>query len=137
MAKGGSVSVCVPISSEKDVVVARDKGRSLAAELGFSPSDSTLIAAAISEVAHNILSYARQGEMDLRVSRHCGRWELIVVARDHGPGIARIDQALRDGYSTSGSLGLGLPGVRRLVDKFEIVSEVGRGTTVTMRKWKV
>lgn len=128
--------ICVPITSDQDVVTARQKGRLLATELGFSSSDSTLIATAISELARNIVSYATQGEIVLATANYSNRSGIMVMARDDGPGIPSIDQALRDGYSTSGGLGLGLPGVRRLMDEFEIVSEVGRGTTVTTRKWK-
>jgi len=128
--------ISVPINSDQDVVVARHKGRGLATELGFSASDSTLLATAISELARNIVSYAGRGEIVLRASHNSDRPGVTVVARDTGPGIASIEQALRDGYSTSGSLGLGLPGARRLVDEFEIVSKVGQGTTVTVRKWK-
>ena len=94
------------------------------------------MATAISELARNIVSYAGQGEIVLRATQNSGSPGVTVIARDDGPGIPSIEQALRDGYSTSGSLGLGLPGVRRLVDEFEIASEVGRGTTVTIRKWK-
>lgn len=128
----------VPIASDQDVVAARQKGRTLAMGLGFSASDSTLLATAISELARNIVCYAGRGEIVLRSNHNSNsdRPGVTVVARDAGPGIPSIDQALRDGYSTSGSLGLGLPGVRRLMDEFEIVSEVGRGTTVTVRKWK-
>jgi serine/threonine-protein kinase RsbT len=128
--------ICVSIVADQDVVAARQKGRAMALELGFSASDSTLLATAISELARNIVSYAGRGEIVLRSNQNSGRPNVTVVARDHGPGIPSIEQALRDGYSTSGSLGLGLPGVRRLVDDFEISSEVGRGTTVTVRKWK-
>lgn len=128
--------IYVSIVTDQDVVAARQQGRAMALELGFSASDSTLLATAISELARNIVSYAGQGEIVLRSNQNSGRPGVTVVARDHGPGIPSIEQALRDGYSTSGSLGLGLPGVRRLVDDFEITSEVGRGTTVTVRKWK-
>ena len=128
--------ICVSIASDQDVVAARQKGRGMALELGFSASDSTLLATAISELARNIVSYAGKGEIVLRATQNSGKPTVTVVARDQGPGIPSIEQALRDGFSTSGSLGLGLPGVRRLVDDFEIVSEVGRGTTVTIRKWK-
>jgi serine/threonine-protein kinase RsbT len=126
----------VSITADQDVVAARQQGRAMALELGFSASDSTLLATAISELARNIVSYAGHGEIVLRANQNSGRPAVTVVARDDGPGITSIEQALRDGYSTSGSLGLGLPGVRRLVDEFEIHSEVGRGTTVTVRKWK-
>jgi serine/threonine-protein kinase RsbT len=128
--------ICVSIASDQDVVVARHKGRRMAIELGFSESESTLLATAISELARNIVSYAGQGEMILCASQNSDRPGVIVIARDEGPGITNIEQAMRDGFSTSGSLGLGLPGVRRLVDEFEIVSQVGQGTTVTIRKWK-
>lgn len=128
--------VCVWIATDQDVVAARQRGRAMALGLGFSASDSTLLATAISELARNIVSYAGQGEILLRAVQNSGRPGVSVVARDDGPGIVSIEQALRDGYSTSGSLGLGLPGVRRLVDEFEITSEVGRGTTVTIRKWR-
>jgi serine/threonine-protein kinase RsbT len=136
LAAGVENEIHVPIASDQDVVVARHKGRALATELGFSGRDTTLLATAISELARNIVSYAGRGEIVLRTTHNSDRPGVMVVARDKGPGIASIEQALREGYSTSGSLGLGLPGVRRLVDEFEIVSEFGEGTTVTVRKWK-
>lgn len=126
----------VLINSDQDIVGARQKGRTLASELGFSPADATLIATAISELARNIVSYARRGEIQLRRIDNTTRHGIMVVASDEGPGIRDIAQALRDGFSTSGSLGLGLPGVRRLMDEFEIASKPGRGTTVTVRKWR-
>ena len=125
----------VPISSDQDVVAARQKGRALAVKLEFSPGDSTLIATAISELARNIVSYARQGEIRI-LSQNSGRPGIVIVASDEGPGIQDIRQAMRDGFSTSGSLGLGLPGVRRLMDEFEIASVPGKGTTVIAKKWK-
>lgn len=126
----------VPINADVDIVDARQKGRALATNVGFSAGDSTLIATAISELARNIVNYARRGEVILKAIENHGRSGIIVVARDYGPGIVNIEQALQDGFTTSGSLGLGLPGVRRLVDEFNIISEVGRGTTVTIKKWK-
>jgi serine/threonine-protein kinase RsbT len=126
----------VPINSDQDIVAARQKGRSLAVALGFSSGDATLIATAISELARNILTYAKSGEIRLTVINGSARQGIRLVAHDQGPGIADVQQALRDGFSTSGSLGLGLPGVMRLVDEFEIVSEENRGTTVTAKKWK-
>lgn len=126
----------VPISADSDIVLARQEGRRLAARLEFSPSDLTVIAAAISEVARNILEYAGTGEVCLMLVEKNGRRGIVVLARDQGPGIRDINLALQDGYSTSGSLGLGLPGARRLMDEFEVHSEVGKGTTVTMRKWE-
>jgi serine/threonine-protein kinase RsbT len=126
----------VPINSDLDILTARQQGRALAQGLGLSNSNLTLIATAISELARNILLYARRGELVLGIVREDTREGVAVVARDEGPGIADLDRAMEVGYSTSGSLGLGLPGVRRLMDDFEIVSEVGKGTTVTARKWK-
>lgn len=126
----------VAVSRDSDIVTARQLGRELAAKAGFAGSDLTLIATAISEVARNIISYAQAGEIMLDLATRDGREGLLVVAQDHGPGIADIEQAMQDGFSTGKSLGLGLPGARRLMDDFEIVSELGKGTTVTMHKWR-
>jgi serine/threonine-protein kinase RsbT len=124
------------IATDSDVVQARQRARVLAAEAGFSVGDQTVIAAAISEIARNILMYARRGTVTLSVERNGDRDGLIVVAEDQGPGITDIPRALQDGFSTSGGLGLGLPGARRLMDEFDVESEPGHGTTVTMKKWK-
>ena len=127
----------VPIRSDQDIVLARHKGRSLAASLNFTSGEATLIATAISELARNIVTYAKKGVIRLKVINGGSNGHGIqVVAQDEGPGIADLDQALRDGFSTSGSLGLGLPGVRRLVDEFRIESKRNRGTTVTVTKWR-
>ena len=126
----------VAINSDQDIVSARQKGRVMATELGFSSGDATLIATAISELARNIVSYASKGQITLKVVNGLNRQGISVIASDDGPGITDIRQALRDGYSTSGSLGLGLPGVRRLMDEFEISSQPGQGTTVTVKKWR-
>jgi serine/threonine-protein kinase RsbT len=126
----------VAINSDKDIVLARQKGRALATELGFGSGDATLIATAISELARNIVSYAGKGQITLTRVNGVNRQGLSVIASDKGPGIPDIRQALRDGFSTSGSLGLGLPGVRRLMDEFEITSQSGRGTTVVVKKWR-
>lgn len=123
------------IESDEDVLNARQKGRALAARLGFSIVDLTLIVTAISEIARNIASYARQGEMVLRHVHQGQKQGIVVIGCDQGPGIPDLDIAMQDGYSTSGSLGLGLPGARRLMDDFEIVSKDGEGTRVTMKKW--
>ncbi len=126
----------LPIRTDIDIVAARQGGRTLASELGFSSTDLTLIATAISELARNILLYAKEGEIilsSLNRSEPCG---IMVVARDDGPGIIDVAQAMRVGYSTSGSLGLGLPGVSRLMDEFNIDTRPGHGTTVTIKKWK-
>ncbi len=125
----------IAIRSEVDIVAARQKGRALAVFMGFSPSEATLVATAISELARNIVRYAKEGEILLETAVSNGRAGVVVIARDQGPGIANIRQALQQGFSTSGGLGLGLPGVRRLMDDCEIVSEVGQGTTVTAKKW--
>jgi serine/threonine-protein kinase RsbT len=128
--------VRVQIEREADIVLARQAGRQLAAQLGFSTTDQTLIATAISEVARNIVVYAQHGEIVLTKADEAGRVGIQVVASDSGPGIDNKELAMRDGFSTKNSLGLGLPGARRLMDDFALDSEVGRGTTVTMTKWK-
>ena len=127
----------VSITSDQDIVAARQQGRALAVKLDFPPGDSTLIATAISELARNIVSYARRGEIRIRSTENSDHPGIVIVACDDGPGIRDIRLAMRDGFSTSGSLGLGLPGVRRLMDDFEIVSEEGKGTIVTVKKWKL
>jgi serine/threonine-protein kinase RsbT len=129
------IGMRVPIRSDADIVTARQQGRALAAQVGFTGSDLTVIATAISEVARNIVSYATAGEIFLDVARQGSKRGILVIARDQGPGIRDIALAMQDGYSTGRSLGLGLPGAKRLMDEFEIVSEVGKGTTVTMKKW--
>lgn len=126
----------VSIRSDADILTARQQGRALAEQLGFFGSELTLIATAISEVARNIVEYARAGEMVIRPVDSGVRHGVVIIARDEGPGIPDVVQALQDGYSTSGGLGMGLPGARRLMDEFEIISEIGRGTTVVMKKWK-
>jgi len=130
-----AVDVVVPVGSSDDIVVARQAGRDLAAGIGFSLTDLTLVATAISEVARNITSYADSGEIRLTVIDEGVRVGIVVEALDEGPGIADLEQALEDGFSTSSGMGLGLPGARRLMDEFEIHSQVGHGTTVVMRKW--
>ena len=125
----------VAIAADVDIVLARETGRQLAEQLGFSLTDLTLIATAVSEVARNITSFAGTGEIVFSVVRENGRQGIEVVARDQGPGIPDIERALKDGYSTSRGMGLGLPGARRLMDDFELSSTPGSGTTVVMRKW--
>jgi serine/threonine-protein kinase RsbT len=126
----------VAINSDQDIVLARQRGRAMAIELGFSSGDATLIATAISELARNIISYAGEGKIILKTVEGSSRKGMLITASDDGPGIPDIQQALRDGFSTSGSLGIGLPGVRRLMDEFEITSQPGCGTTVMVKKWK-
>ena len=128
-------NILVAIRSDADIVTARQQGRSLAASIGFTATDATLIATAISELARNIVTYAGQGEVIMRGVETVQRKGILICARDSGPGIRNINDVLRDGFSTSGGLGLGLPGVRRLMDEFTIESEPHRGTEVTIRKW--
>jgi serine/threonine-protein kinase RsbT len=125
----------VPIVGESDVAMARKHVRDLASQAGLDTSSVEALAIATSEVARNILLHAQSGEILLRVTEEHGRRAVVVVAQDDGPGIADIQRAIEDGYSTGSGLGLGLPSARRLVDQFELVSEVGRGTTVTLKKW--
>jgi serine/threonine-protein kinase RsbT len=128
--------ISVSVASDADMVPARAEGRALAERLGFSRTEATLIATAISEVGRNILVHAGSGEIILIPLYEDGRYGVEVVARDSGPGISDIEAALREGYGSRGGLGLGLPGARRLVDEFEIASRVGEGTVVTMKKWR-
>jgi len=129
-------SVRVAIDSDADVVTARQEARSMGAALGFSSTDLTLLATAISEVARNITTYAGRGEVTLRVVHHRDREGIEVVASDKGPGIEDLERALQDGYTTGNGLGLGLPGARRLVDDFHVDSVPGAGTRVRMVKWR-
>lgn len=128
--------VRVPVSTDMDLVTARREGRVMAEQLGLSASEATLVATAISELARNIVNYARTGEIHVSLVNDGGRRGIAVVARDQGPGIADIKLAMQPGYSTSNGLGLGLPGVRRIMDDFDIASEPGRGTTIAVTKWK-
>jgi len=125
----------VLIVADPDVVTARQKGREMAGRAGFSSTDLTLLATAISEIARNIVKFARRGELTITMVSDGGRTGVTIVARDSGPGIPDTARALQDGYSTYRGLGLGLGGTGRLMDEFDIVSEVGVGTTVTMTKW--
>ncbi|OLD58562.1 MAG: ATP-binding protein [Candidatus Rokuibacteriota bacterium] len=128
--------VRVSIDCDADIVAARQKGRELASHCGFPSTDLAVVATAISELARNIVRYAVRGEVTLRLVDNNGKRGIEVVAADDGPGIPDIGLAMQDGYSTSGGLGLGLPGTRRLMDEFEITSDFGKGTTVTVRRWK-
>ena len=125
----------VLVSDDADVVIARQRGRTVAEQLGMSSSQQTVVATAISEIARNIVVYAGRGMITITVVDNGSHSGIEVVARDDGPGIDDVDQALQDGFSTAGSLGLGLPGARRLMDDFVLESIPGAGTTVTMRKW--
>jgi serine/threonine-protein kinase RsbT len=131
-----SHEIRVQIGSDSDIVTARQKGREMASQLGFTSTDLTLIATTISELARNIVLYAQQGEILLSIAEEGARRGIGVIARDAGPGIPDVERALQQGFSTSRSFGMGLSGVRRLVDDFKIVSELGSGTTVSVKKWK-
>jgi len=125
----------VAVSKNADVVLARQEGRKVAARAGFTATELAVIATAISEIARNIVKFAKRGEVVVSVISENERTGITVVARDVGPGIPDVARAVQDGYSTYGGLGLGLPGAKRLMDEFEILSEIGKGTTVTMTKW--
>lgn len=125
-----SEDIVIAIASTESVVEARQRGRDLASQMGFTQSEATMIAAAISELARNIVQYAVSGQIRLRRD---ASGMLFVIARDEGPGIADVRNALKPGFSTSGSLGLGLAGVQRIADHFEITSNP-KGTTVTLGK---
>ena len=129
--------VRVRIQCLADIVIARQQGRALAAQLGFSNSHLTIIATAISESARNIVEYATEGEVILTLVNKGDSRGIEVMVIDHGPGIADLATVLQDGHPSSSSPGMGLRGSRRLMDEFEIASEVGKGTIVTMKKWVV
>jgi serine/threonine-protein kinase RsbT len=126
--------ICVPILCAEDIAKARQRARELASTLEFSPVDRTLIASVISELGRNIVRYARPGEIRLRSEQGPGSTGVAIVARDSGPGIRDPRAALQ--HSASRGLGLGLPGVKRVMDEFEIASKPRHGTTVTVKKWK-
>jgi len=125
----------VKILSEWDIVSARQLGRNIAKELGFGTVDQTRITTAISELARNIYLYAGQGEIYLEPVKGLEKRGLKVIAVDHGPGIQDIRRVMEDGFSTSGGLGAGLPGVKRLMDEFDLISSLGAGTTIRVVKW--
>jgi len=127
--------IIVDIGNPDDIVAARKAGHQLALDLGFSLTDVTMIATAISEIARNITSYAGRGAVRVAVADREGRKALVVRAEDQGPGIADVERAMEDGYSTGRRLGMGLPGARRLMDRLVVESALGRGTVVEMWKW--
>lgn len=128
-------AVTCPVLRELDVYVAIGRGRELSAALGFDDIDRTRIDLVILELSRNILAHAGSGELRLEPVEEAGSQGIAVEARDHGPGITDIDLALRDGYSTTHTLGAGLPSVQRLMDAFEITSAAGAGTLVRAIKW--
>ena len=126
--------ITVAINSSTDIVVARQHGRQLSLGCGCSSTDATLVATIISELARNALLYAKDGEIVLEKAVTTGMKGVKIMCYDAGPGIADIRRALAGGYSTSGGLGMGLSGVRRLVDAFKLKSGKD-GTVVTVTKW--
>jgi len=129
----------VPIAGEDDIVAARQHARALAQALGFRAIDQSRITTAVSELARNVVRYATdgRGEVLLRpLAAATGGAGIEIIVRDEGPGIANVDLALREGYTSGRGLGMGLPGTRRLMDEMVIDSVAGHGTTVTIRKWR-
>jgi serine/threonine-protein kinase RsbT len=128
-------AIRVPVREEADVAVARQRARAIALAEGFSEGRAGAVAIAVSEVARNIVVHAGTGDVTIEAVEDRGRRGVRVVARDRQRGIADVELAMRDGYSTSRTLGLGLASARRLMDEFDLVSAVGAGTTITMWKW--
>lgn len=134
-----AAEVRLPLAGEDDMIVARQRARLAAADLGFGAVDQSRIATAVSELTRNVLRYADggRGEVLIReVAAPPARRGIEVVVSDSGPGIADIEQAMHAGYTSGRGLGMGLPGTRRLMDEMEIESALGRGTVVTVRKWR-
>lgn len=127
--------ITLMIKSEVDLLRARKEGQRLAREIGLNAVDSVKVATAVSEIGSNALFHAQQAWINLRLRQDGKRRGLSVVVADKGPGIANLNAALRDGFSTRNSLGIGLGAARRLMDDFDIATEMGKGTTVTMTKW--
>ena len=129
----------VPIASDADLVPARAEARALALRLGFSRTDATLIATAISEIARNIVIHADGGELVMQSVSNGDREGMLVIAQDTGPGIRNVETVMDETYVSRGGpgLGLGLAGARRLMDDFDVVAETDRGTTVRMTKWRI
>jgi serine/threonine-protein kinase RsbT len=130
-----SEEIRVPIESDADTVIARQSGRDVALRLGFTRTDATFVATAISEIARNITVHAGAGEIIVRELNEEGRTGLAVIARDEGPGIADVAAVMRQDYRSDAGLGMGIWGAMRLMDEVEIESRAGEGTTVTMKKW--
>jgi serine/threonine-protein kinase RsbT len=135
VAPAAAVEILVRVQQDSDVAIARMRVFELASQQGLVEAAAAALATAATEVARNMIVHAGGGEIAVIAAARAGRRGVIVTARDDGPGIADIDRAMQDGFSTTGSLGFGLPGARRLVDEFEIESIVGAGTRVTLRKW--
>lgn len=126
----------LPVKTSNDVVLARQKVRQLAVELRFSLVDQTKLVTAASELARNALDHGKGGTMTVEVLVNGARSGLKMVFEDQGPGIANIEDALKDGFTTGAGMGLGLGGSKRLVNDFSIETEVGKGTRITAVRWK-
>ena len=124
----------VDIITEWDIVAARQLGRNEAKEVGFGTVDQARITTAISELARNIYLYAGKGKIEIRQITEGNLRGLLVIASDKGPGIVDVRKVMEDGYTTSGGLGAGLPGVKRLMDDFKIETVLGEGTTISASK---
>jgi serine/threonine-protein kinase RsbT len=129
------IEIRVAVRRDVDIVLACQKGRTLAEQLGMPGNDQVVVVIAISEVARNIIDHADHGEIVLSAPGQNGRRGISIVAHDEGPGILDVERALQDGYSTGGGLGLGLAGAKRLMDEFQVLSQPGKGTTIAMKKW--
>jgi serine/threonine-protein kinase RsbT len=125
----------VEIITEWDIVAARQLGRNEAKKAGFGTVDQARITTAISELARNIYLYAGKGKIEIERVTDRGLFGIKIIASDEGPGIPDLHKVMEDGFSTSGGLGAGMPGVKRLMDEFKVASEVGAGTTITTTKW--
>jgi serine/threonine-protein kinase RsbT len=125
----------VSINNDLDIVAARVEGRNLARTMGFGVIDQARIATAISELARNVVLYATRGQITLTPVEKDGKHGLQIVCEDEGPGIEDVGMVMRDAYSSTQGLGMGLPGTRRLMDEFDIKSQVGLGTVVVACKW--
>ncbi|HZR45672.1 MAG TPA: anti-sigma regulatory factor [Candidatus Manganitrophaceae bacterium] len=128
--------VSLPVAGELDIMRARQEVRTQAQSLGFSLVDQTRVTTAVSELVRNIVKYATRGTIDIETVESGSRKGIRIVCRDEGPGIPDVDLAMKEGYTTGKGLGYGLPGAKRLVDQFDIWSEVGKGTRVTIIKWR-
>jgi serine/threonine-protein kinase RsbT len=126
----------VNIENESDIVVARRAVRELGTQIGFTPTDVTRIVTAASELARNVFQYAGKGTMQWRALADTGRQGVELRFVDQGPGIADLNLALQPGFTTGEGLGMGLPGTKRLMDEMEIESAPGKGTSITVRKWR-
>jgi len=126
----------VALRNEADIVVVRKSVREAATRLGFGITDVARITTAASELARNVFLYAGSGVVRCRAVNRFDRVGLELIVEDNGPGIADVAQAMQPGHTSGNGLGLGLPGAKRLMDEMEIETEVGKGTRITLKKWR-